>query len=100
MKKFTLYNFTLLIAAICIIAAFVLVLNNPFFITFFISLAISFRGIESLKGFAYTITIFAAVSSALFYPGFFVEWNGYKLAMLITPLIQLIMFGMGTSMSI
>jgi BASS family bile acid:Na+ symporter len=44
--------------------------------------------------------IFAAVSTALYYPQYFVEVNGFKFAVLITPLIQLIMFGMGTSMGL
>lgn len=72
---------------------------GPFFIGFFILLAFGFRGYELLKGFSYTTVIFAAVTSALFYPAAFNTWGGFKLAVLITPLIQLIMFGMGTSMS-
>lgn len=94
------------VAGICLIAALIMILNKnitaagPLFIVFFIALAIGFRGYDSLKGFAYTVTIFAAVTTALYYPGYFVSWNGFKLSTLITPLIQLIMFGMGTSMSI
>jgi BASS family bile acid:Na+ symporter len=53
-----------------------------------------------LKGYSYTIMIFAAVSIALFFPWYLNEWGGFKLTTLITPLIQLIMFGMGTSMSV
>src|SRR3546814_6600626 len=37
---------------------------------------------------------------ALYYPAHFVELNGFQFAILITPLIQIIMFGMGTSMSV
>ncbi len=37
---------------------------------------------------------------ALYYPQYFLEWSGYKLSGLIVPLIQIIMFGMGTSMSL
>jgi BASS family bile acid:Na+ symporter len=44
--------------------------------------------------------IFAAVTMAMYYPVYFVEVDGYKLSNLIIPLIQLIMFGMGTSMSL
>jgi BASS family bile acid:Na+ symporter len=65
----------------------------------FIALAIAFRFSPILKGFSYTMLIFAAVITALCYPQYFVEFNGFKFAVLITPLIQLIMFGMGTSMS-
>ncbi len=67
---------------------------------FFLSIAIAFRGHRLLKGFSYTIMIFAAVSIALYYPQYFSEWGGFKLSVLITPLIQLIMFGMGTSMGL
>jgi BASS family bile acid:Na+ symporter len=35
----------------------------------------------------------------MFHPDYFLQWGTYKLSNLITPLIQLIMFGMGTSMS-
>src|SRR6476469_7246752 len=73
--------------------------SGPLFITFFIALAIGFRGFPLLKGFSYTVTIFAAVTTALYYPKPFTELNGFKFATLITPLLQLIMFGMGTSMS-
>jgi bile acid:Na+ symporter, BASS family len=72
---------------------------GPVIILFWICLGIAFRGKKSLKGYTYSAMIFAAVSTALFYPFAFVELNGYKLSGLITPLIQLIMFGMGTSMS-
>ncbi len=66
---------------------------------FFISLAIGFRGNEKLKGLSFTVIIFASVSLAMYNPGYFQQWGNYKLSNLITPLIQLIMFGMGTSMS-
>src|SRR5687767_9382936 len=74
--------------------------SGPFLIAFFTALAIGFRGFALLKGFAYTIMIFAAVTTALYYPVYFTEWNGFKLTVLITPLIQLIMFGMGTEMGV
>lgn len=72
---------------------------GPFFIALFITLAIGFRGYDHLKRFAYTVIILAAVITSLYYPSHFIEYNGFKFAVLITPLIQLIMFGMGTSMS-
>jgi len=74
--------------------------SGPFLITFFSILAISFRGFEKLKGFSFSLIIFASVTIAMFYPANFVEVGDYKLSNLITPLIQLIMFGMGTSMSL
>ena len=99
------YKSVLTLAIISLIAAIVMAITGnvlqagPLFITFFIALAIGLRGFPMLKGFSYTVTIFAAVTTALYYPQPFIELNGFKLATLITPLLQLIMFGMGTSMS-
>jgi quinoprotein glucose dehydrogenase len=53
-----------------------------------------------IKDFTYTLVIIAAVIVSLCFPGPFTEIGGYKLAGLIQPLLQIIMFGMGTSMSI
>lgn len=66
---------------------------------FFVALALAFRGIPILRGYAFTIMIFAAVSIALYYPHLFKEVNGFKLSKLIVPLLQLIMFGMGVALS-
>src|SRR5689334_20991136 len=66
---------------------------------FFISLGICFQGHENLKGYSYSTMIFGVVTLALYYPASLTEINGFKLISLITPLIQIIMFGMGTSMS-
>lgn len=73
---------------------------GPLLILFFVLLGVGSRGYESLKGLTYSLMILAAVTMAMFYPAFFQEYRGYKFSNLITPLIQVIMFGMGTSMSI
>src|SRR6478672_9621676 len=99
------YKLILSFAFLCLTVAIVmsatgnLATAGPLFIAFFVLLAIGFRGFPLLKGFSYTVTIFAAVTTALYYPKPFTELNGFKFATLITPLLQLIMFGMGTSMS-
>jgi len=67
---------------------------------FFVTLAIGFSGYKSLKGFVFTIMIFGGVAAALYFPRYFVQIGDFKLTALIIPLIQIIMFGMGTSMSI
>lgn len=69
-------------------------------IGFFIALGLACRGKESLKGLSFPIVIFAVVAFAMFFPSYFQEFNGYPLSNLITPLIQVIMFGMGTSLSL
>ena len=93
------------IVGICLIAALVMTFSGntinagPLYIIFFLALAIGIRSFPTLKGLSYTVIILAAVTTAMYYPGPFVEVNGFKLSKLITPLLQLIMFGMGTSMS-
>ncbi len=66
---------------------------------FFTTLALAFRGNPMLKGFSYTVMIFAAVSLAMYYPQHFIKVGDFKLSGLIVPLLQVIMFGMGTSLS-
>ena len=67
---------------------------------FFISLAIAFRSSTILKGFSYTLIILAAVSLAMYFPAYFQKLGNLKLSGLILPLLQIIMFGMGTELSI
>ncbi|HEY4936462.1 MAG TPA: bile acid:sodium symporter family protein [Puia sp.] len=67
---------------------------------FFISLAIAFRSSQILKGFSYTVIIFAAVSLAMYYPAYFQKLGNLRLSSLILPLLQIIMFGMGTELSV
>jgi len=94
------------VAAVCLLAFIVYIIigsaayAGPWLIAFFISLSIGFRAYAALKGFAFTMLIFAAVTTALYYPHYFVSWGGVKLATFFTPLLQIIMFGMGTEMGI
>jgi BASS family bile acid:Na+ symporter len=53
-----------------------------------------------LKSYAFTIWVFAFVAASMFYPQGFMAWGGYDLKGLIVPLIQIIMFGMGTTLSV
>lgn len=92
-------SFALLLAALAISVWGDTRSAGPLYILFFILLAVGFQGYDILKGFSYTAVIFAAVATALCYPYYFIELNGFKFAVLISPLIQIIMFGMGTSMS-
>lgn len=71
-----------------------------YFLGFFITLAFGFSGYKAFKGLVFTTMIFAGVSLALYYPELFTEIAGFKLTILIIPLIQIIMFGMGTTMSV
>ncbi|MEO5999764.1 MAG: bile acid:sodium symporter family protein [Chitinophagaceae bacterium] len=67
---------------------------------FFTSLAIGFRGNKVLKGLSYTVVILAVVSLAMYYPQHFIYVGDFKLSLLIVPLLQVIMFGMGTELSL
>jgi BASS family bile acid:Na+ symporter len=44
--------------------------------------------------------MFTAVTASMFYPEFFVSMGGFKTKTLIVPLLQIIMFGMGSQMSL
>jgi BASS family bile acid:Na+ symporter len=66
----------------------------------FIGLAIVFRRSAKLRGFSFTMMILAAVSLAMYYPSYFVQVGSFRLSRLILPLLQVIMFGMGTALSI
>ena len=74
--------------------------TGPFVILFFLLLSVFFRGHQLLKGLSFTVLIFASVSAAMFYPSIFVSWGSFDLKLLIVPLLQIIMFGMGTTMSL
>jgi len=50
--------------------------------------------------FTFTFWVFAMVCWAMFYPKHFGTWGGFALGGLIVPLIQIIMFGMGASLSV
>ena len=67
---------------------------------FFIALALSFTAKAKLKNFTFTTMIFAAVSLAMYYPQYFIHWGEFKLSILIVPLLQVIMFGMGSELSL
>jgi bile acid:Na+ symporter, BASS family len=88
------------VAIIVMIAMGRLAESGPLFVALFAFLALYSRGNDSLKGFAFTIWIFAAVSVSMFYPFLFQQWGSFKLTRLIEPLMMIIMFGMGTAMSI
>lgn len=68
-------------------------------ILFFITLAFGVRRFNSTKGLSYTVWILTGVAAAMYYPNYFISIGNFKLSILIVPLIQMIMFGMGSQMS-
>jgi bile acid:Na+ symporter, BASS family len=106
LKNEKIFQGLIAIAFVLLLIALILVFlgdtpaTGPLIFGFFIFLGIGFRGFHRLKGYTYTTMIFAGVTAAMFYPQYLTEYNGYAYSNLITPLIQIIMFGMGTSMSV
>lgn len=64
------------------------------------SLPLYFSGSSKLKGYTFTGWVIVCVAAALFYPNAFIAWNEFRLESLIIPLTQLIMFGMGATLSV
>lgn len=106
MKKINTYKIAFgFVIVFLIITLFQIFTGNlanagPFLIAFFISLALAVRGSNVMKGFAYTIWIFTAVTASMFYPQYFTSAGDFQFKTLIVPLLQIIMFGMGSQMSL
>jgi BASS family bile acid:Na+ symporter len=75
-------------------------LLGPAVILALATLASSFHGIPALNTFVFTFWVFTMVAAALFYPAVFLQVGDFNQTSLIVPLIQLIMFGMGASLSV
>ncbi len=105
MKQSNIYSLALGIAGLSLLAAlFFLSQGNqanagPLLILFFTTLAIGVRGTKTFKAFSYTIWIFTAVTASMFYPQYFTSIGDFQLKLMIVPLLQIIMFGMGSQMS-
>ncbi|WP_114793278.1 bile acid:sodium symporter family protein [Niabella yanshanensis] len=67
-----------------------------------VSLALGLGSVSALKGYQYTAWIIAAVVAGMVYPQAFMNWGPVNLRdkTLILVIIQLVMFGMGTHMSL
>ncbi len=67
-----------------------------------VSLAIGLGAVRALKGYQFTAWILAAVVAAMLYPSAFLQWGNFDLRnkWLILIVVQLVMFGMGTQMSL
>jgi bile acid:Na+ symporter, BASS family len=74
--------------------------TGVFVIGSLICLAIGGLGNATIKPMSFTIWIFVAVTLAMYYPQYFRQIGNFKFTSLIVPLIQLIMFTMGTEMSL
>lgn len=75
-------------------------LTGPFLIGGFIGLSVAVRGFKKFKGFSYSLMILTAVSVSMYYPRYFLGVGNFEFKQLIVPLLQIIMFGMGSQMSL
>jgi bile acid:Na+ symporter, BASS family len=74
--------------------------TGSFVIAALVCLAIGGLGIPKIKQMSFTIWVFVAVAVGMYYPQYFRQAGDFKFTSLIVPLIQLIMFTMGTEMSL
>jgi len=67
-----------------------------------VGLAMGIGVVPSLKGYQFTAWIAAAVTAALVYPAAFLQWGSFDLRgkWVILLVVQMVMFGMGTQMSL
>ena len=106
MKNITIHKILLGASVLLLIASSGLALTGniagagPLIVGLLMCVAIGVRGFQRVKSFSYTIWIFTAVAASMFYPQLFGSWGGFKLSLLIVPLLQIIMFGMGSQMSL
>ncbi len=66
----------------------------------FALLAAYFQLHPKLNIIAFTFWVFTMTTWALYFPSHFESWGGFRLSNLSTPLIQLIMLGMGATLSL
>jgi BASS family bile acid:Na+ symporter len=105
MKKINFYKVAIAFAIVLLLISLIMFLTGngasagPFLIVFFVILSFTVRGFPLVKGFSFTLWIFTAVTASLFYPQYFTSVGSFQLKRLIVPLLQIIMFGMGSQMS-
>lgn len=100
------HRFFLVLAGLCALGAVALLIfrgfaaTGPAVVGCLAALAVGGLGVPRLRQLAFTIWIFASVAVALYYPQYFLRAGDFEFTRLIVPLIQVIMFGMGTAMSL
>jgi len=65
----------------------------------FALLAVAATTSKRFKNIAFSVWIFAFAAAAFCYPHLFITWRGFHLQKTITPLVQLILFGMGMTLT-
>jgi BASS family bile acid:Na+ symporter len=104
-KYKNIYYLFLAIGIIALLATIILVISGNIAkagvpaVTMFVAGAFYAKGSKILKGSSFTFWVFAFLVAALYFPWLFTNW-GFNTMKLVIPLIMLIMFGMGTKLSI
>jgi len=75
---------------------------QPLVVVATVALAIGLRFVSRLRGYQFTAWIIAAVVGAMAYPAAFLKWGNFDLnnKWVILLVVQAVMFGMGTQMSL
>ena len=106
MKKLYGFSLKLGIAALVLLLIFWVLgqtsLIAPVAVLAAVSLALGLGSVELLKSYQYTAWILVAIICGMLYPSAFLHWGDFDLRnkWLILIVVQLVMFGMGTQMSL
>ena len=65
----------------------------------FAALALLARRVRGLHGLGFTFSVLAFGAAALSWPAFFISWGDFEWKRTIVPLVQLILFGMGMTLT-
>jgi bile acid:Na+ symporter, BASS family len=104
-KNHSLFNIFLAVSILSLLAVILLVATGSGaksgipFVAMFASMALYARGTRVLRGSSFTFWVFTFLAAAMYFPWLFTNW-GFNTKRLVVPLIQLIMFGMGTKLSV
>ena len=100
------YRLFLAVSIISLLTAIILIITGngaktgvPV-VSILVSMTFYVRGTRVLKGSSFTFWVFAFLAAAMYFPRLFTFWFGFNTMILVKPLIQIIMFGMGTKLSV
>jgi BASS family bile acid:Na+ symporter len=65
-----------------------------------IAFALASRSVSLMKGLGFTFLVLATGAAAMTFPSAFISWGGFELKSAITTLVQLILLGMGLSLTL
>ncbi|REE00081.1 bile acid:sodium symporter family protein [Marinoscillum furvescens] len=102
-QTYTVFFYLSVVVLLSAIAAYAIgqvTLGNVLFSGFWLSLAIGVQRFRSFSQLTFTLFIFAAVTLALAFPEALTRAGSFEYKELIVPLLQVIMFGVGTAMSL